>query len=62
MIKSPIFSTGVGLVQKGFEEVIWKEVKEKPGEEELTDGEPPTVGIGGKLKIMLENFFSDDIN
>ena len=62
MIKSPIFSTGVGLVQKGFEEVIWKEVKEKPGEEESTDGEPPTVGIGGKLKIMLENFFSDDIN
>ena len=62
MIKSPIFSTGVGLVQKGFEEVIWKEVKEKPGEEGPSDGEPPTVGIGGKLKIMLENFFSDDIN
>ena len=28
IIKSPIFSTGVGLVQKGFEEVVWKEVKE----------------------------------
>ena len=62
MIKSPIFSTGVGLVQKGFEEVIWKEVKENPVEEGSTNEEPPSVGIGGKLKIMLENFFSDDIN
>ena len=65
MIKSPIFSTGVGLVQKGFEEVVWKEVKEvKPEieEEDTIDEEPPTVGIGGKLKEMLENWFSDDIN
>ena len=65
MIKSPIFSTGVGLVQKGFEEVIWKEVKEVHPvieDEETVDEEPPTIGIGGKLKIMLENWFSDDIN
>ena len=62
IVKSPIFSTGVGLVQKGFEEVVWKEVKEKPGEERPSDKEPPTVGIGGKLKDMLEKFFSDDIN
>jgi len=65
MIKSPIFSTGVGLVQKGFEEVVWKEVKEEQPvveEEEINDEEPPTVGIGGKLKEMLENWFSDDIN
>ena len=65
MIKSPIFSTGVGLVQKGFEEVVWKEVKEEHPvveEEEINDEEPPTVGIGGKLKEMLENWFSDDIN
>ena len=65
MIKSPIFSTGVGLVQKGFEEVVWKEViEEQPvvEEKEINDEEPPTVGIGGKLKEMLENWFSDDIN
>lgn len=62
IVKSPIFSTGVGLVQKGFEEVVWKEVKEKSGDEAPTDKEPPTVGIGGKLKDMLEKFFSDDIN
>ena len=65
MIKSPIFSTGVGLVQKGFEEVVWKEVKEEQPSvevEEINDEEPPTVGIGGKLKEMLENWFSDDIN
>ena len=39
MIKSPIFSTGVGLVQKGFEEVVWKEVKEEQPlvEEEIND-------------------------
>ena len=64
MIKSPIFSTGVGLVQKGFEEVVWKEVKKVSSviEEEIVDEEPSTVGIGGKLKEMLENWFSDDIN
>ena len=68
MIKSPIFSTGVGLVQKGFEEVVWKEEEEETPEEEVRkeedykDEEPPTVGIGGKLKEMLENWFSDDIN
>ena len=62
IVKSPIFSTGVGLVQKGFEEVVWEEVKEKSGEEGPNDKEPPTVGIGGKLKDMLEKFFSDDIN
>lgn len=65
IIKSPIFSTGVGLVQKGFEEVVWKEVKEEQPvleEEEINDEEPPTIGIGGKLKEMLENWFSDDIN
>ena len=32
------------------------------GEERPSDKEPPTVGIGGKLKDMLEKFFSDDIN
>ena len=64
MIKSPIFSTGVGLVQKGFEEVVWKEMKKVSSviEEEIVDEEPSTVGIGGKLKEMLENWFSDDIN
>jgi cell division protein FtsA len=64
IIKSPIFSTGVGLVQKGFEEVVWKDVKvEKVKEDkEPIDEEPPTVGIGGKLKELLENLFSDDIN
>ncbi len=67
MIKSPIFSTGVGLVQKGFEEVVWKEEEQTPEEEvrkeeDYKDEEPPTVGIGGKLKEMLENWFSDDIN
>lgn len=65
LIKSPIYSTGVGLVQKGFEEVVWKEV---PIQEEVedklenpVDEEPSAVGIGGKLKEMLEKFFSEEI-
>ena len=63
IIKSPIFSTGVGLVQKGFEEVVWKDVTNNDVEGvEKKPEEPPTVGIGGKLKIMLEKWFSDDIN
>ena len=31
-------------------------------EEDTIDEEPPTIGIGGKLKEILENWFSDDIN
>ena len=63
IIKSPIYSTGVGLVQKGFEEVDWNEVQDNwPPEKIPTEEEPPTVGIGGKLKQILENWFSDDIN
>ena len=65
LIKSPIYSTGVGLVQKGFEEVVWKEV---PIQEEVEGKletpikeEPSAVGIGGKLKEMLEKFFSEEI-
>ena len=66
LIKSPIYATGVGLVQKGFEDVDWKNVVGVP----ILDGnelpeEPPITqksksGIGGKLKEMLENWFSDD--
>lgn len=64
IIKSPIFSTGVGLVQKGFEEVNWNEVtlERSFSEEDIENEEPPTIGIGGKLKQMLENWFSDDIH
>ena len=63
LIKSPIYSTGVGLVQKGFEDVDWKNVIEDKISEEIE--EPPIAsksksGIGGKLKEMLENWFSDD--
>ena len=65
LIKSPIYSTGVGLVQKGFEEVIWKEVAKQEESEEKTETpieeEPSSVGIGGKLKEMLEKFFSEEI-
>ena len=65
LIKSPIYSTGVGLVQKGFEEVIWKEVAKQEESDEKTETpieeEPSSVGIGGKLKEMLEKFFSEEI-
>ncbi len=65
LIKSPIYSTGVGLVQKGFEEVVWKEVaKQKESEEKIEtpiEEEPSSLGIGGKLKEMLEKFFSEEI-
>ena len=65
LIKSPIYSTGVGLVQKGFEEVIWKEVAKQEESEEKpeapTQEEPSSLGIGGKLKEMLEKFFSEEI-
>jgi cell division ATPase FtsA len=64
IIKSPIYSTGVGLVQKGFEDVDWKKVvgipisnnPELPEEPSIT----PKSGIGGKLKQMLEDWFSDE--
>ena len=66
LIKSPIYSTGVGLVQKGFEDVDWKNVVGVPisNNSELPE-EPPITpksksGIGGKLKQMLEDWFSDD--
>jgi cell division protein FtsA len=65
MIKNPIYSTGVGLVQKGFELVDWSKVdsvipmiddeNENPKPEE-----PPTIGLGEKFKKMLEDWFSDD--
>jgi cell division protein FtsA len=64
MIKNPIYSTGVGLVQKGFEEVDWEKVS--PNLEVVNvanpEPEPPTVGLGlgGKFKKMLEDLFSDD--
>lgn len=64
LIKSPIYSTGVGLVQKGFEEVVWKEVvkeEEIEDEKETPVEEPPSIGIGGKLKELLEKFFSEEI-
>ena len=66
LIKSPIYSTGVGLVQKGFEDVDWKNVVGVPipDNSELPEELPiPTKlksGIGGKLKQMLEDWFSDD--
>lgn len=65
IIKSPIYATGVGLVQKGFENVDWEKVVgggpdsnnlELPEEPPIT----PKSGIGGKLKQMLEDWFSDE--
>ena len=65
LIKSPIYSTGVGLVQKGFEEVIWKEVAKQEEFDKKTENpieeEPSSLGIGGKFKEMLEKFFSEEI-
>jgi len=65
LIKSPIYSTGVGLVQKGFEEVIWKEVAKQEEFDKKTEipieEEPSSLGIGGKFKEMLEKFFSEEI-
>ena len=64
MIKNPIYSTGVGLVQKGFEEVDWEKVSPNLEVVNLAnpEPEPPTVGLGlgGKFKKMLEDLFSDD--
>jgi cell division protein FtsA len=66
LIKSPIYSTGIGLVQKGFEDVDWKNVIGVPIPENPELIEEPSItpksksGIGGKLKEMLENWFSDD--
>ena len=64
IIKSPIFSTGVGLVQKGFEEVDWNNISDNQDSINSFshDEEPSSIGIGGKLKRMLENWFSDDID
>ena len=60
-IKSPIFSTGVGLVQQGFEEINWSEIDED--KEKIIDKENRiSSGIGEKFKVILEKWFSDDIN
>ena len=66
LIKSPIYATGVGLVQKGFEDVDWKNVVGVPILDNPESIEEPSItpksksGIGGKLKQMLEDWFSDD--
>ena len=66
LIKSPIYATGVGLVQKGFEDVDWKNVVGVPISDNTELPEEPPItpksksGIGGKLKQMLEDWFSDD--
>ena len=66
LIKSPIYSTGVGLVQKGFEDVDWKNIVGVPIPDNSEPTEEPSItpksksGIGGKLKQMLEDWFSDD--
>jgi len=66
LIKSPIYATGVGLVQKGFEDVDWKNVVGVPISDNSEPTEEPSItpksksGIGGKLKQMLEDWFSDD--
>ena len=65
MIKNPIYSTGVGLVQKGFELVDWSKVDSvipmiDDENENLKPEEPPTIGLGEKFKKMLEDWFSDD--
>ena len=66
LIKSPIYATGVGLVQKGFEDVDWKNVVGVPISDDTELPEEPSItpksksGIGGKLKQMLEDWFSDD--
>ena len=66
LIKSPIYATGVGLVQKGFEDVDWKNIVGVPIPDNPEPTEEPSItpksksGIGGKLKQMLEDWFSDD--
>ena len=66
IIRSPIFSTGVGLVQKGFEEIDWNEVPHDHNAEDEDSGAEDLinrpVGIGRKFQQMLEKWFSDDIN
>ena len=69
-IKSPIYATGVGLVQKGFEDVDWKNIKVKKnkmnGHDEMNEELPipniKNMGIGVKFKDMLDKLFTDDIN
>jgi hypothetical protein len=56
-----MFSTGVGLVQKGFEEVDWKEIQENtPINLEKPEEEPSTIGLKGKFIGFLDNLFSDE--
>jgi len=60
-VKSPMYSTGVGLVQKGFEEVDWKEIQENtPINLEKPEEEPSTIGLKGKFIGFLDNLFTDD--
>ena len=47
---------------EAIEEEVEEETEEEETEGESEGEEPPTIGIGGKLKQMLENWFSDEIN
>ena len=59
-VTSPMYSTGVGLVLKGFEDLkamnVGKEVAEKDPEIHKVGG-----GILGRLKELLTEFFEEDV-
>jgi len=53
-ITSPMYSTGVGLVLKGFEDVV-QEASPIP------QPKPKSIGALGRLKKLLEEFFEEDV-
>jgi len=58
-VTSPMYSTGVGLVLKGFEEV---EIEMLPSED-LKAGEKTEIkpGVINRLKDLLKDFFEEDV-
>ena len=54
-VTSPMYSTGVGLVLKGFEDLVQEDTPTTP------QSIPKSIGALGRLKKLLEEFFEEDV-
>jgi len=57
-VTSPMYSTGVGLVLKGFEDL---EVDTPGADKPEGKPKPKSIGALGRLKILLAEFFEEDV-
>ena len=54
-VTSPMYSTGVGLVLKGFEDLVQEDAPTTP------QPTPKPIGALSRLKKLLEEFFEEDV-